>query len=251
MCDVEIKERKAVITGAARGLGRALAIVLADAGAELIIAGRDPAKLAEVAGTIAARGRPRPEWLALDLADRASVDAAVERIGRSASSPDILINNGARWLSGSLEDSTPDEIAETIASQLTGTILLTRALLPLLRQAGHADVLTIVSTSGLPNARLSGASPAFHAAKHGQAGFASGLRQALIGSGVRSTAIYPSDIEDIQPDGLAWASIPERPKHSSITNRDVVEAAIFVLTRPRHVTIADMTLDAETGGLCA
>ena len=228
-----------------------MAVVLADAGAELIIGGRDPAKLIEVAGTIAARGLPRPECLDLDLSDRASVDAAAKRIAQSARPPDILINNGAKWLAGSLENNTPDEIAETVASQLTGTILLTRALLPLLKQSMHADVLAIVSTSGLPNVRLSDASPAFHAAKHGQAGFANGLRQSVIGTSVRATAIYPPNIEDIQPEDPAWAGTARRPKDSFITNRDVVEAAIFVLTRPRHVTIANLTLDADAGGLYA
>ncbi len=251
MARVEIKGRKAVITGAGRGLGRALAVTLADAGAEIIIAGRDPAKLTAVAETIAARGLPRPQCLTLDLANRASAEAAAQRIVHSARPPDILINNGAKWLAGSLESNTPDDIAETIASQLTGTILLTRALLPVLRQAKHADVLTIVSTSGLSNAPLSDASPAFHAAKHGQAGFADGLRQSVIGTSVRATAIYPPNIEDIQPESPGWLDNADRPKNSAITNRDVVEAAIFVLTRSRHVTIADLILDADVGGLRA
>lgn len=248
---MEIKGRKAVITGAGRGLGRALALVLADAGAELIIGGRDLTKLTDVAGTIAARGLPRPECLTLDLADRTSVDAAANRIVQSGPPPDILINNAAKWLAGPLENNTADEIAETVASQLTGTILLTQALLPLLKQSMRADVLTIVSTSGLSNARLSDASPAFHAAKHGQAGFANGLRQAVIGTNVRVTAIYPPNVEDVQPDDPDWAGTSRRPKGSSITNRDVVEAAIFVLTRPLHVTIADLTLDADVGGFYA
>jgi len=93
-----------------------------------------------------------------------------------------------------------------------------------------------------------GASVAYYAAKHGQAGMNEGLRQELKGRPVRVSAIYPSWIKDISPlDEAAWNAVPD---HGSwATNRDIVEAALFQISRPRHVTLASIVVDPDQGGL--
>ena len=91
---------------------------------------------------------------------------------------------------------------------------------------------------------------AYYAAKHGQAGITDGLRQELKGRPVRVSAIYPSYIKDISPLNEAeWNAVP--PNTSWATNRDIVEAAIFAITRPRHVTLASIIVDPDTSNLTA
>ncbi|SMF32030.1 NADP-dependent 3-hydroxy acid dehydrogenase YdfG [Tistlia consotensis] len=239
--------RRALVTGAARGLGAAFAVVLADLGAEVVATARRRERLEPLAGAIAARCGRRPETLALDLADDASLAQAAEAV--AAGGLDLLVNNGAFWLPGRLAELAPEEIRQAVDSAVTGTLLVTRALLPALLAAPAGDIVTVVSMSGLPNVPLFGASPAFYAAKHGQAGLADGLRQELRGTPVRSIAIHPPMIEDVSPLEPAWDGLPARGKERGITNRDVVEAALFALGRPRSCTVASLVLDADSGGI--
>ena len=132
----------------------------------------------------------------------------------------------------------------------TGTLLFTRGLLKPLEASGAGDILNIISVSGLPNVPLSGASVAFIAAKHGQAGLTDGLRQELRGRPVRVSALYPPLIDDVSPlDEEAWNA--KRPPDAHVSNRDIVETALFALSRPRHLTLASITIDSDEGGLLA
>ena len=94
---------------------------------------------------------------------------------------------------------------------------------------------------------LHGESIAFHAAKHGQTGMTEGLRQELRGRPVRVSALYPPNLVDISPlDAAAWDA--PRPRSSLATNRDIVEAGIFALSRPRHVVLSSIVVDPDHGG---
>jgi NADP-dependent 3-hydroxy acid dehydrogenase YdfG len=91
---------------------------------------------------------------------------------------------------------------------------------------------------------------AFIAAKHGQAGLTDGLRQELRGRPVRVSALYPPLIDDVSPlDEEAWNA--KRPPDAHVSNRDIVETALFALSRPRHLTLASITIDSDEGGLLA
>jgi NADP-dependent 3-hydroxy acid dehydrogenase YdfG len=216
-----------VITGAGRGLGAAFAVVLAELGAEVILTGRNTEQvttMAEAIGQLTAK-KMRDEMPHID----------------------ILINNGAQWLPGRMDEHDAYAIVSTISSGVTGTLLFTRGLIKPLAASGAGDILNIISVSGLPNVPLQGESIAFHAAKHGQTGMTEGLRQELRGRPVRVSALYPPVLADISPlDTEAW-NAPREPS-SLATNRDIVEAGIFALSRPRHVTLSSIVIDPDHGG---
>jgi len=96
---------------------------------------------------------------------------------------------------------------------------------------------------------LQGASVAYIASKHGQAGLTDALRQELRGRRVRVTGIYPPFIRDISPLDEEWDTVPSRTKGEMVTNRDIVDAVIYAITRPRHVTIASMVIDSDSQGM--
>jgi NADP-dependent 3-hydroxy acid dehydrogenase YdfG len=242
---MDIKDKRIVITGAGRSLGAALAIVLADEGAKVILLGRTPDNLSSTANVIEQRTSQKPLTIHADMANTASVEEAAKTI-LEQTQVDILINNAAFWLAGKIEEVSIPDIFQTVNSMLTGTILLTKRLLPSLLKS-DSDVVNVVSVSGLPNVPLYGASSAFLAAKHGQTGFTDGLRQELKGSSVRVISIYPPVINDVSPLNEAWHE--SRTKEKSISNRDVVESIIFALTRPRNCTLSTIVLDADAGGL--
>jgi NADP-dependent 3-hydroxy acid dehydrogenase YdfG len=239
--------KRVIITGAGRGLGAALAIVLADKGARLLLAGRSRENLTAIAEAIKLRTGTKPDLRMLDMADASDVTLFAKALRDAGEPIDILINNAAQWLPGRMTDHDALAISQTIAANVTGTMLLTRGLVPLLEKSGAGDIMTVVSISGLPNARLQTASVAYAASKQAQAAISDGLRQELKGRPVRVQAVFPPYLEDLSPLDPAWNLAREAT--SAVTNRDIVDTILFALERPRHVTLASIIIDPDTGGL--
>lgn len=240
--------RIAVITGAGRGLGAALAIELSARGTTPVLCGRSAATLAAVRGTIRDRTGVEAPIVELDLADGASVERAADTVAALGEPVDLLVNNGAMWLESAATPPTADEVFATVNAAIAGTLLFTQRLMPLLLGSEGGDIVTIGSVSGLTNAPLHDAALPFYAAKRGQAAIAEGLRQQLRGTPVRSIVVHPPWLDDAMPGAAEWDAAPDRVKGARATTRDVVEAVLFAITRPRHVTL-DVTIDADDGGL--
>ncbi len=241
--------RTFVITGAGRGLGAAFAMVLGAEGANLVLTGREAGALEGVRDAVITRGESRPEIATLDLSDPAGAAAAARAIAERVEGIDGLINNGATWQTGRITDHDSAALAAVVTSQVTGALVVTRELAPALLAAPSADIVMVVSNSGLPNVPLYGATAAFHAGKHGQAGLTDGLRQEFAGTNVRVIGLYPPDLDTMTPLDAAWQESPSRGANQRVTSRDVVEAALFALTRPRNCTLATIVLDSDAGGL--
>ena len=239
--------KRVIITGAGRGLGAALALVLADKGADLQLTGRSRENLTAIAEAINNRTGRKPDVQLLDMADPSEVTLFAKALRDLGKPVDILINNAAQWLPGRMTEHDALSISQTIAANVTGTMLLTRGLVPLLEKSGAGDIMTVVSISGLPNVRLQTASVAYAASKHAQAAISDGLRQELKGRPVRVQAVFPPNLEDLSPLDPAWNT--PRESNSAVTNRDIVETILFALERPRHVTLASIIIDPDNGGL--
>jgi short-subunit dehydrogenase len=241
--------KRIAITGAGRGLGAALALVLATAGAEVILLGRTASHLAATASSIGERTGQTPATIALDLANIASIEAASTTLNQRYQQLDVLINNGSFYLDGQFAQLSSAAVFETVNSIITGTALITQGLLPLLLRSGTGDIVTVVSMSGLHGLPKYGSSSVYYAAKHGQAALADGLRQELQGSSVRVLAVYPPDIEAVSPLQPQWQQLPARPKNSAINTRNVIDSILFALIQPRNCSLASIVLDADIGGM--
>lgn len=236
-----ISGKKIAITGASRGLGAALATIAADRGAIPILLGRQPFALEDTALAIEARCGVRPDAFVCDLADTHSVASAADKLSSIHPDIDILVNNGSYWVGGAFEAINDAELHAIIGSTVTGTMALTRHLLPLLSTRPQADIHTVVSMSGLQYARLRGSSLPFRAAKAAQDGFVQGLVEELADSRIRVTSVYPGIIEDISPLDAAWNE--ERGPEDRLTNKDVVEAILFALSAPPNVAIRSLVIE--------
>jgi NADP-dependent 3-hydroxy acid dehydrogenase YdfG len=240
--------KRVIVTGAGRGLGAALAVVLADQEAEVMLTGRNTENLTSLAESMRLRNGRKPALRILDMADPSAVTLLAKGLRDEGRPIDILINNAAQWLPGHMDEHDALAISQTIAANVTGTLLLTRGLIPLLEKSGGGDIMNIVSISGLPNARLQSASVAYAASKQAQAAISDGLRQELKGRPVRVQAVYPPYLEDVSPLNEAAWNAP-RGAGSPATNRDIVDTVLFALSRPRHVTLASIIIDPDTGGM--
>ena len=238
-----------VVTGAARGLGAALSLGLADLGCNVILCGRSLDALNVIAGQIESRTGRRPQEFTLDLANTSSVESTAQEILNRAPVIDVLINNGAAFLGQRETPYEAEEVMSVVNSAISGTFLLTQALIPALQKSTRPDVITIGSISGLLNVNLYTTSVPFYAAKHGQTAMADGLRQMFLGTPIRSICIHPPWIQDISPLDAEWDAVPSRTKDQMVTNRDILEAVIYAVTRPRHVTIASLIIDSDVKGI--
>jgi len=134
----------AVVTGASRGLGRILAIMLADAGARVALLARPSTELAAVEAEI---GPGRSVAVACDVADPASVNEAIARVADLFGGIDILINNAAIYSLGTIETISDADIRDQLAIDLAGPIYCARAVIPHLRARGGGDIINLSSES--------------------------------------------------------------------------------------------------------
>ncbi len=170
-----LRGKRAVITGGGTGFGQALSVWLAREGVEVDFCARRADDIQKTCSIITAEGGMAKGHLC-DLTLPESLSQFSSQLLTLDKPIDILILNAAQWLSGTLDDQSDTEIINTISSGLTGSILLTQALLPGLRRSESADIVSIISSCGIPNFTDSIAHPFFFfASKHGLSGFTTKL----------------------------------------------------------------------------
>lgn len=175
-----------VITGASSGIGRALALELAAAGATLHLQGRDAERLARVASEVAAAGGSATRHVA-DLTDDDAVDALIAALSAGAAGVAALVHSAGMVRLGSLEASDVTVLDDHYRLNLRAPYRLTRGLLPQLRRA-RGQVVFVNSGAGL---RANAHWGAYAASKFGLRALADSLRQEVAGDGVRVTTVYP------------------------------------------------------------
>jgi NADP-dependent 3-hydroxy acid dehydrogenase YdfG len=185
--------KTALVTGAGSGIGRAIAGTLSEMGLRVALLGRDREKLDAARATLkTARGSAIVT--ACDIADRSSVKAAVEQIKSAFESIDVVVcNAGINVRNRSLETLDPLDWDRMIATNLTGSFNVLHHVLPLIRRVQNGLVIQICSISGMRASTLGGAG--YSASKFGQAALGICLGREEGARGIRSTVIYPGEVE--------------------------------------------------------
>ncbi|MBK3468046.1 SDR family oxidoreductase [Pseudomonas sp. MF6776] len=235
-----LKNKRVVVTGGGRDFGQAVSVWLAREGAHVDLCSRQLTSAQATCEIIQREGGTARAYQC-DIASAASVRAFAERLLEDDRPVDILVLSAAQWLEGPLaEDDSDEEICSTIDSGLTGSIVLTRALLPSLRRSGAADIVAMVSVCGVANFTNSVAHPAFFAAKHGMSGFCQNMADRLAGEQIRVTGFYPPDFE--------ITGLDERvdPQNKLLNGRSIWETMRFVLTQPRNCHINEVHFRGPT-----
>lgn len=196
---MELKGQAALVTGASRGIGRAVARALAEAGAAVMIGYRQRQELAgELAREIRAAGG-QAEPLPLDVADPAACEAAVEATVKRWGRIDLLVNNAGTALEKLLLDTSLAEWNSLVAVHLTGMYAATRAALPHMIRQRYGRVITISSIWGISGAA---GEVAYSAVKAGQNGFTRALAQEVGAFGITVNAVAPGAIDTEMNAGL-------------------------------------------------
>ncbi|MBG8555297.1 3-ketoacyl-ACP reductase [Hymenobacter guriensis] len=185
-----IKGKVALVTGAGKGIGRAVAIALAQEGAHVALLARTESQLQEVAAEIRALGG-KTALAAADVADRAAVEAAVQQLSAELGPIDILINNAGIGTFAKFLDMEPTEWEHIIQVNLLGTYYVTRAVLPGMIERQRGDIINISSTAGQRGAATTSA---YSASKFGVLGLTESLMQEVRKHNIRVSALTPSTI---------------------------------------------------------
>lgn len=209
----------AVVTGASRGIGRAIALRLAEAGAEVALWARDSTALRQVASEItAARGKARA--IVVDVSDADAVNRASELVRATMPPVRTIVNNAGSVLRKSTEAITDAEWRKVIAVNLDGTFYVTRAFIQDLER-NQGRVINISSISGREGTSLLAA---YCAAKHGVIGLTRALAEELRAAKVSVNAICPGSVDTAMlREGLPGA----RPDMSP---DDIAKTALFLAT---------------------
>ena len=178
------------LTGAGSGIGRALAVELANHGYALALADRDPAGLAETAALVAKR--TKVTTYVVDVAQKAAVDAFAAVVTREHGRVDVLINNAGVSIAGDVSELTVEEIAWLMNINFWGTVYGVKAFLPALERAGDATIVNLSSVFGL---YAPPGQSAYAASKFAVRGFSESLREELRGTGVHVVTVHPGGIK--------------------------------------------------------
>ena len=191
MTNHPLASRGAVVTGAGRGIGEAVARALAGAGATLLLASRTPAEVEAVATSIRAAGGRA--WSAVcDVTDEAAVRRLGEEATRRLGDVDIVVNNAGDAESSPLATTTLAAWNRLLAVNATGTFLVTREFAPAMAARGRGRVVNIASTAGLEGGKY--IAP-YAAAKHAVVGFTKSIALELADRGVTVNAVCPGYVD--------------------------------------------------------
>lgn len=238
-----LRGKRAVITGGGRGFGRALCVWLAREGVEVDFCARRADDIQKTCSIITAESGNAKGYIC-DLSLPDSISQFSSKLLASEKPIDILILNAAQWLAGMLDDQPDTEIINTVSSGLTGSILLTQALLPGLRRSDSADIVSIISSCGIPNFTDSIAHPAFFASKHGLSGFTTKLSEQFSKENIRVTGLYPPDFELTGLDKIVDSQ--SRMGERLMNGRSVWEMIRFILAQPRSCHISSIYFQGPT-----
>jgi len=231
---IDIAGQVAVITGAGRGIGRATALRLAQAGVKVVAAARSERELAETAAQVRALGQPCL-IVPTDVADETEVERLFARADAEFGEVDILIANAGTAAFAHLAEMTTDQFDRTLNVNLRGAFFCCRAAARRMIPRRTGSIVTVSSSSGKKPYPLQGA---YCASKFGLVGLSKVLALELRPYGIRVHTICPGGV-DTQ---LAADIHPHRDKTGWIQPADVAEAILYLLTMPRNITADEIIL---------
>jgi NAD(P)-dependent dehydrogenase (short-subunit alcohol dehydrogenase family) len=235
----QLRGRIALITGANRGIGLAVARALAAEGCDLIITGRNQSTLKRTEKALSRKVRVLA--VPCNVRDPIAVRALFAKIKKQFGRVDILINNaGIAHPNIPIANLPYESWIEVIDTNLNGMFLVTQAALPLMKRGG-----SIVNNLSIAAKQIFPGSSAYNASKHGALGFTNTLREELRPREIRVIALLPG-----ATDTEIWKTLwPDAPRKKMMSPETVATALVNALLTPAESTIEELTILPAAGTL--
>ncbi len=188
----ELREKVAVVTGGGRGIGRSIALRIAEAGADVIVADIDSV-LAKKTAEELSEEYGESIGIQVDVTQEKSVEAMTKMVLKEFGRVDILINNAGIMFRTRFQDISIEEWKNTLMVNLTGPFLCTRALLPMMKKNSYGRIVNISSSAGRSVSTLGGAH--YTASKAGLLGFTRAVAKEVANFGITINAVCPGLID--------------------------------------------------------
>jgi len=243
---ISLKDRRALVTGASRGIGRAIALGLAGAGARVVLVATNEARLSEVAAEIEAQGGQalvRP----VNLSDGEAVATMVKEVSKELGGLDIVVNNAGITADNLLMRTKEEDWNRVLDINLGGAFRVSKAAARALMKSDHGRLINISSIVGLTgNAGQS----SYAASKAGLIGFTKSLAQELSSRGVTANCVAPGFVATDMTAALTedqQAMIRERIPLGRVGSADEIAAACVFLASDQAAYLTGTVLRIDGG----
>ncbi|MHA8065514.1 SDR family oxidoreductase [Aquirufa sp. ROCK2-A2] len=224
----------AIITGASKGIGRALAILLAKQNFQLSLIARNVGELKDLAAEITEIGH-RPLYFAGDVADEEFVKMVVEKTAHTFQRIDFMINNAGVGAFGPIESYTSQQWDQVFSTNVKGTFLFSQAVLPTMKSAKKGHIISIASDVAK---RVFDGGSLYCASKYAQHAFSEALRKEIRKDGIKVSVVYSGLVDSMfhrEPQG--------DPSHKDwLSPEDMAESIAFIMNQPAHVVIDELMI---------
>lgn len=225
-----LTDKIAVVTGAGSGIGEAIATLLHEEGAKVVLAGRNKDKLQNVANQLA---QDSVKVVPTDVTKKEEVDELIKMAQQTFGGLDIVINSAGQMLSSKITDYQVDEWDSMIDVNIKGTLYTAKAALPTMLEQSSGHLINIASISGFEVTKSSTIYSATKAAVHT---ITQGLEKELAKTGVKVTSISPGMVD------TAITATYNPTDRKKLEPQDIAEAVLYALTQLKHVNVNEITV---------
>jgi len=231
-----MKNKKAIITGGSRGLGKATAIAFAKEGIDVAITGRNETALKETVSELEAIG-VKATYAVFDVGNYEEVKTSIKKIVDTLGTVDILVNNAGIAAFGTFNDMPVEQWSQIIQTNVMGMYYVTKEVLPYLIEKNEGDIINVSSTAGLTgNASTS----AYSASKFAVIGMSESLMKEVRKNNIRVCTLTPSTIASDMSIDLGIAT--KDSEDSVLQPEDFAELIVAGLKLPRRAMLKGAAL---------
>ena len=228
-----------IVTGGGSGIGRSAALMMAEAGAKVVLVGRTVSKVEDVRDEITAAGGTAMA-LGLDVGDYDGVMQMAKDVLDSYGQIDVLVNNaGHSSHHRRLMTTTPDELRGVLDSNVAGSVYCSQAVVPHMRERGEGTIINVSSMAGVNASLLAGM--AYSAAKAAVINFTAFLNTELKNTGIRSSVVIPGEVDTPILDGRPIVPSDEA-RDTMVTAEDAAEAIFLIANLPQRACIPELII---------
>ncbi len=232
----DLKGKVVIITGASSGIGAACARLLAQQGCKLTLAARRVDDMRALADQLEAEclvvqaDMTAPE----DISNM--VERTLERFGRI----DVMLANAGVYIPGQFAEGDIEQLTRMLALNVDGVLRCAHAVIPAMKAQGGGDIIVTSSIAGTTD--IVG-EPVYSASKNAVQTFVHTVRRQLAGAGIRVMSLAPGPVANPMQQLYETEEIRRAvERQSHLSSEDCAEAVLFMLSRPRHVTIRDLVM---------